>query len=147
MTNHSCRKYTHTRKEKEMGGKWLSIVIDKKIFKNKWLQEKPGLLDMSLKFASGETTLIMGTSGAGKSTLIKCLLGRCRYQGHAEFYDGHARSSSYKKRIAYIPQHPALNERQTVYETIYWACRFSHIRSKKEDIKKGQKIHYRCWAG
>lgn len=122
-----------------MGDKWLGIRIAKKTFKNKWLQEKEGLLNMNLTFESGKTTLIMGTSGAGKSTLIKCLLCRCRYQGSAEFYDGSYKSTSYKKRIAYIPQHPALNDRQTVYETIYWACRFSHIRAKKKDIEKKVK--------
>lgn len=121
--------------------KTLKIGITQKTFKNIWLCKKPGVKDIDLSFASGTTTLIMGTSGAGKSTLIKCLLRRCRYEGKATYFNGSSESTTYKHSIAYIPQHPALNNQQTVYSAIYYACRFSYLSASKKDIEKVVK-HY-----
>ena len=97
----------------------MQIDISKKMY-----GRRVGLKDIHLLFPSGETTLIIGTSGAGKSTLIKCIIQETTFSGAVRGYD--------KEDIAYIPQHPALNRRETVYDAIYWSGRFAYtFQSKK----------------
>ena len=81
--------------------------------------ERPALRNIHITFPKGQTTLIIGTSGAGKSTLIKCMIGTTAFNG---------KISDYKpEEIAYIPQHPALNEKETAQEAIYWSALFSRL--------------------
>jgi len=100
----------------------MDIKINKKHYLKNF-KKKTILKNIRLSFTEGETTLIIGTSGAGKSTLIKCIIGATGYEGIATGYD--------KRDIAYIPQHPALNMSQTVYDTIYYNLKFAHLDGKK----------------
>ncbi len=92
--------------------------------KEKLYSGKAALKDIHLVFPKGKTTLIIGTSGAGKSTLIKCLIGTTSFDGQVTDYR--------REEIAYIPQHPALNVRETAQEAIYWSALFSRLYSKKD---------------
>ncbi len=90
--------------------------------KEKLYSGKPALRDIRVNFPRGKATLIIGTSGAGKSTLIKCMIGTTSYEGTVTEYN--------REEIAYIPQHPALNVRETAQEAIYWSALFSRLYSK-----------------
>lgn len=69
------------------------------------------LKNIKLDIPKHQTTLIIGTSGAGKSTLIKCLIHQTKFKGTIidEEYD----HKVMLEKIAYIPQHPALNKNET----------------------------------
>ncbi len=92
--------------------------------REKRYKDKLALKDVHVVFPEGKTTLIIGTSGAGKSTLIKCLIGTTSYDGEVTDYQ--------REHIAYIPQHPALNVRETAQDAIYWSGLFSRLYSKDE---------------
>lgn len=92
--------------------------------KEKLYSGKPALRDIKVVFPKGQATLIIGTSGAGKSTLIKCLIGTTSFEGKVSEYN--------REEIAYIPQHPALNVRETAQEAIYWSALFSRLYPKSE---------------
>ena len=100
----------------------MQIDISKKLY-----GRKVGLKDIHLYFPQGKTTLIIGTSGAGKSTLIKCIIQETSFDGTVQGYK--------KEDIAYIPQHPALNKNETVYNAIYWSARFAYT------FQSGRKLH------
>ena len=75
------------------------------------------LKDIHIDFPKGKTSLIIGTSGAGKSTLIKCLIHETSFLG--KITEKGLSEKELLKKIAYIPQHPALNKNETVEESIY----------------------------
>ena len=81
--------------------------------------------------------MIIGTSGAGKSTLIKCLIHQTKFKGTIvdEEYDHKAML----EKIAYIPQHPALNKNETVEESIYWTARLNFLRQSKANLLEKTK--------
>ena len=93
----------------------------------KFPEENLKLKNIHLVFNEGETILIIGTSGAGKSTLIKCIVGATSYVGNCTGYK--------VSDIAYIPQHPALNKRLSVYNTIHYSQMFSMADMKKNHIE------------
>ena len=97
----------------------MRVDIDKKLY-----GKKLALQDIHIDFPRGKTTLIIGTSGAGKSTLIKCMIGTTSFDGTISDYK--------REEIAYIPQHPALNDRETAHDAIYWSALFSRLYSRNE---------------
>lgn len=88
--------------------------------------QKLALKNIHLLFPEGQTTLIIGTSGAGKSTLIKCIIQETSFRGSI--------TGCKKEEIAYIPQHPALNKRETAYDSIYWSARFANLFAHRKDL-------------
>ena len=92
------------------------------------------LKNIKLDIPKHQTTLIIGTSGAGKSTLIKCLIHQTKFKGTIidEEYD----HKVMLEKIAYIPQHPALNKNETVEESIYWTARLNFLRQSKANLLK-----------
>lgn len=99
------------------------------------------LKNIQLTFPKGKTTLIIGTSGAGKSTLIKCLIQQTSFKG--VITDENTSQKDMLKKIAYIPQHPALNKNETARQSIYWTARLNSLfESKSSLMKKTEKcIH------
>lgn len=96
------------------------------------------LKNIQLTFPKGKTTLIIGTSGAGKSTLIKCLIQQTSFKGVIS--DGNSSQKDMLKKVAYIPQHPALNKNETVEQSIYWTARLNSLfESKSSLMKKTEK--------
>lgn len=95
------------------------------------------LKNIKLDIPKHQTTLIIGTSGAGKSTLIKCLIRQTKFKGTIidEGYDHKAML----EKIAYIPQHPALNKNETVEESIYWTARLNFLRQSKANLLEKTK--------
>ena len=95
------------------------------------------LKNIKLDIPEHQTTLIIGTSGAGKSTLIKCLIRQTKFKGTIidEEYD----HKVMLEKIAYIPQHPALNKNETVEESIYWTARLNFLRQSKANLLEKTK--------
>lgn len=86
------------------------------------------LENIRVVFPRGKTSLIIGTSGAGKSTLIKCMIGTNSFDGDITDYR--------REEIAYIPQHPALNTRETAHDAIYWSALFSRLYQGKAELNR-----------
>lgn len=99
----------------------MLVRIDEKTYDGK----HQVLKDIEVNFPKGQTTLIIGTSGAGKSTLIKCLVQKTSFDG--EISEGSLNQKQLISKIAYIPQHPALNRMETVEQSVYWTARLDSL--------------------
>lgn len=84
--------------------------------------------DVYFELLPGESCLLIGTSGAGKSTIENAVLGFSRFKGDVEY-------GSKDTKIAYIAQHPALNDRETVYQAVYYAGRYDDRSIPLEEVK------------
>lgn len=104
-------------------------IIEKKY------QSHVALRNIHIGFPAGYTSLIIGTSGAGKSTLIKCMIGATTFEGKISDYN--------QEDIAYIPQHPALNVRETAHDAIYWSALFSRLYRGKQKLNRAVDEHVR----
>ncbi len=85
------------------------------------------LEDVSLRVASGETVVLLGTNGNGKSTLMKCVMGMVRpregrilaeIDGQAHDLVGMATEDIVDLGIALVPEGRRLFPRQTVEENL-----------------------------
>lgn len=85
------------------------------------------LEDVSLRVASGETVVLLGTNGNGKSTLMKCVMGMVRprkgrilaeIDGQTNDLVGMATEDIVDLGIALVPEGRRLFPRQTVEENL-----------------------------
>jgi branched-chain amino acid transport system ATP-binding protein len=85
------------------------------------------LEDVSLRVASGETVVLLGTNGNGKSTLMKCVMGLVRpregrilaeIDGQTHDLVGMATEDIVDLGIALVPEGRRLFPRQTVEENL-----------------------------
>jgi branched-chain amino acid transport system ATP-binding protein len=85
------------------------------------------LEDVSLKVASGETVVLLGTNGNGKSTLMKCVMGivrpsrgsiRAEIDGESHDLVGLTTEQIVDLGIALVPEGRRLFPRQTVEENL-----------------------------
>jgi len=85
------------------------------------------LEDVSLRVASGETVVLLGTNGNGKSTLMKCVMGMVRprqgrilaeIDGQTHGLVGMATEDIVDLGIALVPEGRRLFPRQTVEENL-----------------------------
>jgi branched-chain amino acid transport system ATP-binding protein len=85
------------------------------------------LEDVSLRVASGETVVLLGTNGNGKSTLMKCVMGMVRpregrilaeIDGQTHDLVGMATEDIVDLGIALVPEGRRLFPRQTVEENL-----------------------------
>jgi len=85
------------------------------------------LEDVSLRVASGETVVLLGTNGNGKSTLMKCVMGMVRprqgrilaeIDGQTHDLVGMATEDIVDLGIALVPEGRRLFPRQTVQENL-----------------------------
>lgn len=101
----------------------MRVDIEKKRYPGKTYD---ALRNIHVAFPPGYSTLILGTSGAGKSTLIKCMIGMTSFEGEITEYR--------REDIAYIPQHPALNRKETAHDAIFWSARFSRLYRGSQEL-------------
>jgi branched-chain amino acid transport system ATP-binding protein len=85
------------------------------------------LEDVSLRVASGETVVLLGTNGNGKSTLMKCVMGivrpaqgriRAEIDGQSHDLVGMTTEDIVNLGIALVPEGRRLFPRQTVEENL-----------------------------
>ena len=109
-------------------------MIDVKLKKIFYADEKVILSDIEMKIAKGEIVTILGKSGRGKSTLLKIIAGL-----HSN-YEGSVKTESSK--IGYIPQNKCLLPWKTVYENLILLKKIEASVSKEKatELLKRLKI-------
>jgi ABC-2 type transport system ATP-binding protein len=99
---------------------------------------KPSLIDFSLSLLPGKVYGFLGNNGAGKSTFIKACVGIHSFnEGSIKIcgYDVVYETEEAKKRMAYVPDHYALEESLTGREYInHLANLYSVPCSREEDL-------------
>jgi ABC-type multidrug transport system ATPase subunit/ABC-type transport system involved in multi-copper enzyme maturation permease subunit len=78
------------------------------------------LADISLTFAPGEVTLLLGANGAGKSTLLRAIMGVIACEGliRVDGLDPVDHGRAVRARIGYMPQSGGLHPELTVEDTL-----------------------------
>lgn len=89
----------------------------------------PVLRDFSLPLARGEMTALLGANGCGKSTLLKALAGQLAPRHGQIMLEGRPLAdwplTTRARRLAYLPQHPALFADMTVFDLVRYG-RYPH---------------------
>ena len=103
------------------------------------------LYDVTAKFESGKTNLIIGQSGSGKTVFMKCLIGLHTPEQGEIFYDGRPftkMSSSERKHlrteIGMLFQGSALFDNETVLGNVRFPLKMFSSMSRKEQIERAK---------
>ena len=103
------------------------------------------LYDVTAKFESGKTNLIIGQSGSGKTVFMKCLIGLHTPEQGEIFYDGRPftkMSSSERKHlrteIGMLFQGSALFDNETVLGNVMFPLKMFRSMSRKEQIERAK---------
>lgn len=103
------------------------------------------LYDVTAKFESGKTNLIIGQSGSGKTVFMKCLIGLHTPEQGEIFYDGRPftkMSSSERKQlrteIGMLFQGSALFDNETVLGNVMFPLKMFSSMSRKEQIERAK---------
>lgn len=101
------------------------------------------LTDISFKFETGKTNLIIGQSGSGKSVLTKCIIGLHDIDKGNVLYDGRDfaalkgnEKKGIRKEIGMLFQGGALFDSLTVEENIMFPLKMFTNMSRKEMLKR-----------
>ena len=103
------------------------------------------LYDVTAKFESGKTNLIIGQSGSGKTVFMKCLIGLHTPEQGEIFYDGRPFTkmlSSERKHlrteIGMLFQGSALFDNETVLGNVMFPLKMFSSMSRKEQIERAK---------
>ena len=103
------------------------------------------LFDVTAKFESGKTNLIIGQSGSGKTVFMKCLIGLHTPEQGEIIYDGRPftkMSSSERKplrtEIGMLFQGSALFDNETVLGNVMFPLKMFSSMSRKEQIERAK---------
>ena len=103
------------------------------------------LYDVTAKFESGKTNLIIGQSGSGKTVFMKCLIGLHTPEQGEIFYDGRPftkMSSSERKHlrteIGMLFQGSALFDNETLLGNVMFPLKMFSSMSRKEQIERAK---------
>ena len=95
------------------------------------------LHDVSAKFYSGKTNLIIGQSGSGKTVLMKCIVGLVRPEQGEILYDGRdfmkmtdTQIKQLRHEIGMLFQGSALFDSETVLGNVMFPLMMFSIRQK-----------------
>ena len=107
-----------------MSGKESDYIVEVRNL-SKAFGEKQVLSDISLGFADGEISVVIGKSGTGKSVLIKNIIGILRpddgdilYKGKSIYEFGDQEYTDYRRSFGYLFQESALFDSMTVFDNI-----------------------------
>jgi ABC-2 type transport system ATP-binding protein len=85
--------------------------------------------DLTLQVEAGEIFGFVGPNGAGKTTTIKMLMGLIfPSAGRAFIFDAPIPSYASKKKIGYLPEHPAFHEFLTGREAMAFFAALSELK-------------------
>ncbi|MHB8416677.1 MAG: ABC transporter ATP-binding protein [Myxococcales bacterium] len=88
---------------------------------SKWYGSRAALAGLDLTVEPGQIWAVVGENGAGKSTLLRLLAGLQGPSGGSVLWRGRPErplAASFRARIGYCPERPALFERWTVRENL-----------------------------
>jgi ABC-2 type transport system ATP-binding protein len=89
--------------------------------------------DLSLSVSQGEVFGFVGPNGAGKTTTIKILMGLIfPTSGRAFVFDAPIPSQAAKRRIGYLPEHPAWYEFLTGREALRFFAKLAGVPSAEQ---------------
>jgi ABC-2 type transport system ATP-binding protein len=104
---------------------------------------KPSLVDFSLSLLPGKVYGFLGNNGAGKSTFIKACVGVHSFnEGTIKIcgYDVVYQIQEAKKRMAYVPDHYALEENLTGREYINYLSNLYNVPTNREEALLNQYL-------
>lgn len=107
---------------------------------SKWFDGQQILFDVSAKFETGKTNLIIGQSGSGKTVFMKCLIGLLTPEKGEILYDGRcfakldtAQKRELRSEIGMLFQGSALFDNETVLGNVMFPLKmFSNLNHKDQ---------------
>ncbi|MDE5774432.1 MAG: ATP-binding cassette domain-containing protein [Muribaculaceae bacterium] len=112
---------------------------------SKWFDGQQILFDVSAKFDTGKTNLIIGQSGSGKTVFMKCLIGLLRPEEGSIAYDGRLiRNMTNDERrqlrmeIGMLFQGSALFDNETVLGNVMFPLKMFSPLTVKEQLERAQ---------
>lgn len=88
--------------------------------------------DVSLEFAAGKCTGLLGHNGAGKTTLIKLILGLLKPDRGRIVFDGEEMCDRHRASLGYMPETTRLHRNLAVHEVVDLHLRLVSRGSRRE---------------
>ena len=112
---------------------------------SKWFDGQQVLFDLSTRFETGKTNLIIGQSGSGKTVFMKCLIGLLTPEKGEIFYDGRSfREMDARQRrqlrteIGMLFQGSALFDNETVLGNVMFPLKMFSALTRKEQLERAR---------
>lgn len=110
---------------------------------SKWFDGQQILFDISARFETGKTNLIIGQSGSGKTVFMKCLIGLLTPEKGEILYDGRsfgnldtAQKRDLRSEIGMLFQGSALFDNETVLGNVMFPLKMFSKMSHKEQLER-----------
>ena len=110
---------------------------------SKWFDGQRVLYDISAKFETGKTNLIIGQSGSGKTVFMKCLIGLLTPEEGVILYDGRQfrkmntqEKRSLRTEIGMLFQGSALFDNETVLGNVMFPLKMFSPMSREEQLER-----------
>lgn len=112
---------------------------------SKWFEGQRVLYNISAKFETGKTNLIIGQSGSGKTVLMKCLIGLLTPEEGDIVYDGRSflsmsaqQRKDLRTEIGMLFQGSALFDNETVLGNVMFPLKMFSPLSRNEQIERAR---------
>lgn len=112
---------------------------------SKWFDGQQILFDVSAKFETGKTNLIIGQSGSGKTVFMKCLIGLLTSEEGEILYDGRKFRSldieqkrQLRTEIGVLFQGSALFDNETVLGNVMFPLKMFSPLSHAEQLERAR---------
>ncbi len=92
--------------------------------------------DANLKAEAGTISILLGPNGAGKSTMMKCIIGVLRYEGDIFVCGYNNKTQEARKRLAYVPEVPALYDLLTPMEHMEFIAKAYDVPDWEQKAQK-----------
>lgn len=110
---------------------------------SKWFDGQQVLYDVSAKFDTGKTNLIIGQSGSGKTVFMKCLIGLLTPEEGEILYDGRKfrdldtqQKRQLRSEIGMLFQGSALFDTETVLGNVMFPLKMFSPLSREEQLER-----------
>lgn len=90
-------------------------------------------IDIPFNVNKGDIIGLVGPNGSGKTTLIRQLIKTIKTTKGEILVD--SEKEKYMKKIAFVPQYPALYPSLTVSESIFYALRYASFPKTRRKTK------------